>query len=324
LLWSSYKYCFDFQEDDECVQSDNGEPFGRGISILRRKEISPGVPSKLNLGNVEQVEKWSNSSSFEASHEREIKASPMLGLLDLLDHHSDHGSKSMTELNNTTCKSPSYEKNSSFTGYIPAGANVDTRHKKSKSQRGMKSTSLIKKGRPSVDIRSDPHSLSFKGTEKCNSVSDILPQSASVSLDTERNEVQSSVTVHPEHSEQIDVKKQQRPFSVLEYLQGKTNGVTKNSNCRTENCSGMQCAIMEKDTASFSTRSSIQDVVYSIEKTIQSERQDLLDDLNKNSQTSSSIPDMTVRLPQAALKAVLKRETSGKCTQIESVNSLAR
>jgi hypothetical protein len=292
------------------------------MSLVRRKEISPGVHSKLTLTNVEKVgkwnessnlEKWNESSNLEASHEHEIKASPMLGLLDLIDRHSDHDSNSISELNNTLS-----------TEYIPAGANLVTNNKMSKNQRGINSASLTNKGRSFVDVRNDSHSLSFKNTKKYDSVSDIFPQSTSVSSDTERNEVQSSVVIHSEHSEQIGVKKQQRPLSLLECLQAKTNSVIKNSNSRPENGGGTQCDITEKSITSVSTRSIIQDIVNSMEKTTQSKRQDLLDDLKKNFQSPSSIPDMTTRLPQAALKAMLKRETSGNDTQMKPVNSLAR
>jgi hypothetical protein len=61
-----------------------------------------------------------------------------------------------------------------------------------------------------------------------------------------------------------------------------------------------------------------------VEKSTKTKRQDLLDEVKKNSLSPSSIPDMKARLPQAALKAMLKRETPGNDKQAKSVNSFAR
>lgn len=319
---NNYKYCFEFQEDGECFQSYGKQPLGRGMSILSRKEISPGVRSKLTPASVEQVGKWNEVSSSEISHEHEIKSSSLLGLLDLIDFNSDHDSISVSELNNASHKSLfSHEKNSSFTEYIPAGGDLETFNKRSKNQRDFNSSSVINRGRCSIDVENNSHSPSFKDPKKYDSVPDMLPQS--ISLHTERNEVQSSVVIHSEYGEEIGVKKQQRSLSLLKCVQTETNSAIKNSDNKTENVGGIQCDIKQKDITSVSTTSFFQDIVNSMERTAQSKRQNLLDNLKKNAQSVSSIPDVTAKLPQAALTAVLKRETSGNDTQIKS-NSLAR
>lgn len=319
LLWSTVLTIivfFFFQENGEIFQSNVEEPLGRGMAILRRKEISPGMHSKLTIANVEKVGKWNDSTKLKTSHEHETKQSPILGLLDLLDRYSDCDSKSTSELNTSHV---SDEKNSSVE-YIPAGANVHANNKKSKNQSGIYNTSSVNKGRPSVDVRNHFKSESFLNTKKCDGVLDTLPKSTSVSLDSERNEVQSSIVTHSERNEQIAIKR--RPLSLLECLQAKVNRIIKTSVSTTEN-GDVQCDITRKEK-SVPTRSLFQDIVNSVEKSTQSKRQDLLHGLKKNSRSPSSIPDTTARLPQAALTAVLERETSGKDTKMKSVNSLAR
>jgi hypothetical protein len=292
------------------------------MSIQRRKEVSPSMLSKLTLANVQQVEKWNGSRKLRTSHGGETKPSSMLGLLDLIDHHSDHNSKSIISELSTSCKSPLADKNTSSIEFIPAGANLETINKKSNYPRDINSSSLIKNDMSSVGGKNVSYSVQYRNTLKCDSDLDIiLPESTGTPLDTDRNKVQSS---HSEHCEQIPVKKELRSLSLLECLRRKKNSIAKSDSCRTENGIGVQCDITGKEVTSVNSRNLFQDIVSSVAKSMHSKRHDLLDDMKKNSLSPTSIPDMKTRLPQTALKAMLKQEIAGNDMQAKSVNSLAR
>lgn len=317
LLWSHSQY-FVLQECGERFQNGHEKPLGCGM-IERMKKITPGMHSKLTVGNVQEEEKCNENRSLKASHEGETVASSMLGLLDLIDHKSNHDSKSLSEMS-TSCNLPHDGKNSSCTDYFPAGAS----YRKSKDPVVVNSRSLRGKGTHTFDARNGSYSVQFKNTRKPDStLGKILPHYATAPLDTERSEIQSSGVKLSEHFEQIPAEKQYRPLSFLECLQGKTNSMSENGSCRTEKGSDVQQDGTEKEITSVSTRNIFQDIVNSVAKSTKTKRQDLLDDVKKNSLFPSSIPDMKARLPQTTLKAMLKQGTPENDIHAKS-NSLAR
>jgi hypothetical protein len=307
------------QENGERFQNDHEKPLGCGM-IQRRKTITPGVCSKLTVANVQQGEKCNENRSLEASHEGKTMASSVLGLLDLIDHRSNHDGKSLSEMS-TSWKLPHDGKNSSCIDNFPAGAC----NKKSEDPVVINSTSLRGKGTNTFDAGNGSYSIQFKNTKKHDStLGMILPHHTTAPLDTKTSEIQSSAVKLSEHFEQTATEKQYKPLSLLECLQGKMNSMSENGSCRTDKGSDVQQNVTEKEITSVSTRNFFQEIVNSVAKSTKTKRQDLLDDVKKNLLSPSSIPDMKARLPQTTLKAMLKRGTPGNDMQANSVNSLAR
>jgi hypothetical protein len=298
------------------VQSDTEETLGHGILLQKRKEISPGAPS-----NVEQVRKCNENSSLEASHGGETKPSSpssILGLLDLIDDHSNCDSKSMSEPDTSWNPLCDGKKNSSVE-YLPAGANLSVCNKKSKDARDTKSTPL-RKERKAAGVKNDSHTAPFKITSNCDIFSDITSsQSTNSPLDTERNEVHNSVIKHSEYRDKIAVKKQQKLGS-SECLKMETSSI---NDCRTENIGGVPRDVTKKETP-VSTRSFFQVIANNVEKSTQARSPKGLYGVKNNSFSPNSTPDMKAGQPKAALGAVLKQEASGTDTRVKRVNSFAR
>jgi len=295
------------------------EVLGHGMLYQKRKDISPGICSY-----VEQVGKCNESSSSESSHGGATKPSSpssVLGLLNLIDHHSNYDSKSMSEpvTWNSLCAS---KKNSSVE-YLPAGANLDVTNKKSKDAKYTKRTCVRNEQKP-VGVRNNSHPLPCKITNNCDTVLDVTSsQSANAPLDAESNEVQSLVKKHAEHCDKIAKKKQQSLVSLLECLKMEANSINESDNCRTENIGDVPCDITEKET-SVSTRSFFQVIANNVENSAQAKRQKVFDGVKNNSVSPNSIPDMKAKQHNAALGAVLNQKASGNDTRVRSVNSLVR
>lgn len=295
------------------------EVLGHGKLCQKVKDISPGICSY-----VEQVGKCNENSSLEASHGGATKPSSpssALGLLDLIDHHSNCDSKSMSEPDtwNLLCAS---KKNSSVE-YLPAGAYLNVSNKKSKDARDTKSTCLRNEQKP-AGVRNDSHPLPFKITNNCDTVLDVISsQSTNAPLEAESSEVQSSVKKRTEHCDKIAKKKRQSLLSLLECLEMEANSINENDSCRTENIGDVPCDVTEKET-SVSTRSFFQVIANNVENSTQAKRQMVFDGVKNNSISPDGIPDMKAKQHNAALGAVLKQEASGSDTHVRSVNSLVR
>jgi len=295
------------------------EVLGHGMLYQKRKDISSGICSY-----VEQVEKCNESSSLESSHGGATKLSSPLSLLDLLDVidcHSNYGSKPMNEPD--TWNSLGASKKNSSVEYLPAGANLRVTNEKSKHTRDTKSICVRNEQKP-VGVRSNSHPLSCKITNNCDTVIDVISsQSTNAPLDAENNEVQSSVKKHAEHCDKIAKKKQQSLVSLLECLKMEANSINENDSCRAENIGDVPCDITEKER-SVSSRSFFQVIASNVENSTQAKRQKLFDGVKNNSVSPDSIPDMTAKQHNAARGAVLKQEASGNDTRVRSVNSLVR
>jgi hypothetical protein len=295
------------------------EVLGHGMLYQKRKDISPGMCSY-----VDQVGKCNENSRSEASREGAAKPSSpasALGLLDLLDHHSNCDSKSMSEQQtwNSLCAS---KKNSSVR-YLPAGASILVTNKKSKDARDTKSTCLRNEGKP-TGVRNNSHPLPFKITNSCDTVLDVISsQSTNAPLDAQSSEVQSSVKKHTEHCDKIATKKQQSLLSLLECLEMEANSIKENDSCRTENVGDVPCDITEKKT-SVSARSFFQVIANNMENSTQDKRQKVFGGVKNNSISPNSIPGVKAKQHNAAPGAVLKQEASGNDTRVRSVNPLAR
>jgi hypothetical protein len=300
------------------MQSDMEEVLGHGMLYQKRKDISPGICSY-----VEQVGKCNENSSSEASRGGATKPSSLssaLGLLDLIDHHSNCDSKSMSEPDtwNSLCAG---KKNSSVK-YIPAGANFSVTNKKSKDARDTKST-YLRNEQKSAGVRNNSHPLPFKITNNCDTVLDVISsQSTNAPLDAESSGVQSSVKKHTEHCDKIAKKKQQSLVSLLECLETEANSVNENDSCRSENIGEVPCDITEKET-SVPTRSFFQVIANNVENSTHAKRQKVFDGVKNNSVSPNSIPDVKIKQHNTALGAVLKQEASGNDTRVR-VNSLVR
>jgi hypothetical protein len=283
---------------------------------VQRKDISPGICSY-----VEQVGKCNEYSSSEASHGGATKPSSALDLLDLIDHHSNCDSKSISELDswNSLCA----RKNNSSVEYLPAGAYLCVTNKKSKDARGTKSTCLRNEVKP-AGVRKNSHPLPFKITNNCDTVLDVISsQSRNAPLDAESSEVQRSVKKHTEHCDKIAKKKQQSLLSLLDRLETEANSINENDSRRTENVGGVPCDITKKET-SVSTRSLFQVIANNVENSTQAKRQKVFDGVKNNSVSPNNIPDMKAKQHNTALGAVLKQEASGNDTHVRTVNSLVR
>jgi len=282
------------------------EVLGHGMLYQKRKDISPGICSY-----VEQVGKCNENSS----------PSSALGLLDLIDHHSNCDSKSMSEPDtwNSLCAS---KKNSSVE-YLPAGANLCVTNKKSKDARDTETTCLRNEQKP-AGVRNNSHPLLFKITNNCDTVLDVTSSpSTNVPLDAESSEVQSSVKKHTEHCDKNAKKKQHSLVSLLECLETEANSINENDSCRTENIGDVPYDVTEKET-SVSTRSFFQVIANNVENSTQAKRQKVFDGVKNNSVSPNSIPDIKAKQHNAALGAVMKQEASGNDTHTRSVNSLVR
>lgn len=305
------------------MQSDKEELLGHGMLIQKSKVVSPGVCSKLTMANVEQVGKCNESSSSKASHEGETKPSsqsPVLQLLHLIGN-LNYNSKSMNEPDTSWASLYAGKKNLSVE-YFPAGSDLNVANKKSKDARCIKNKPVLNEGK-CASVRNDSPAVPVKTTNNCYTASDIiLSQSTNVPLDTARNEVQSSVIKNSEHCNVITMKKQQK--SLLQCQQTPTNSVSESVSCRTEGIGGVPCVIAEKEKTSVPTRNVLRVIAVNVGKSTQARRQKIFDGLKNNTLSPISTPDMKASQPKAALEPVLKQEVPGNCTQVKSVNSLAR
>jgi hypothetical protein len=301
------------------VQSGTEEALGHGRIYQKSKDISPGI-----CPYVKQVEKCNESSSLEASHgdvKKPSSPSSILDLMSLIDHHSNGVSISMSEPD--TSNSLRASKKKSSVEYLPAGAILRTTNKKSRDARDTKNTHLRHEQKP-AGVRKNSHPLSFRITNSSDTVLDcVSSHSTSATLDTEGNEVQSSVKKHTEHCDKIAKNKQQSLVSLLECLETEANSINENDSCRTENIGDVPCDVTEKET-SVATRSSFQVIAKSVENSTQANKQKVFDGVKNNSLSPNSIPDMMAKRHSPAVGAVLKQEASAKDTHVRSVNSLAR
>ncbi|XP_069700482.1 putative ATP-dependent RNA helicase TDRD12 [Periplaneta americana] len=283
----------DYKDSFQDDESDNETPIGRGISSQRRKrrEATPGQ----NFSSSKLEDSLNTSSSSETQSADESKVSSMLDLLDLLSPQSTNSPSAVSQPsfgNTNTSPSP--------VTYLPAGTNI------ANCQQLMAPKNKTNKSKANGTLN-----YSFKCEKMSNQQkhSTILDKPIFNGSNIQTKKVHSPVVNNSEFSERVTVKTEQRTLSLSQFVQEKRNRTSENNRSKIETNGSVRSVVAEEEKPSHSSNF-IQDIVNSVVKTTQSKRQVLLDDIKKTSLPADSIPEMKAVLPQVALKALLKRESS--------------